>query len=138
MIPAAVPPTMTWLAGVMALFTLKHVVADFLLQTGWMAAGKERADGWAAPLAVHAGIHGLFTLAITLVLAPALFWLAAVDFAVHFAIDRAKSVLGRAFSVAPNSQEFWWLIGLDQMLHQLTHVAFALAVAASSAGGTVA
>jgi len=138
MTPAAVPPSMMWLAAVMALFTLKHVVADFLLQTGWMATGKERADGWALPLAVHAGIHGLFTLAITLVLAPALAWLAVADFALHFGIDRAKSLLGRAFAVAPNSQHFWWLIGLDQMLHQLTHVVLALAVAASSAGAVVA
>lgn len=129
--PDALPPPMLWLAAVVALFVIKHAVADFLLQTGWMAAGKERAKGWLVPLLAHAAVHGAGTAAIAIALAPRLVWLAAVDVGVHFLLDRGKSVLGRAAGIATGSQPFWWLIGIDQALHQITHLGFALLIAAA-------
>lgn len=109
---------------------LKHVVADFLLQTGWIARGKERRQGWLGPLCLHALGHAGLTLLIALVVAPRLWWLALADFAIHFAVDRAKSVLGHRGGWGAEDVRFWWLIGFDQFLHQLTNLGIAAALVA--------
>lgn len=126
-----VPPPILWLAAVVAVFIVKHVIADFLLQADWMALGKERATGWFPALSVHAAVHAVFTGAIAFALAPGLVWLAAVDLVVHGAIDRSKSVVGRRLGVEPSTRVFWWLIGIDQGLHQITHLGFAVLIAAA-------
>ena len=36
-----------------AAFAVKHLVADFLMQTNAMARGKERPAGWLGPLLAH-------------------------------------------------------------------------------------
>ncbi|MBB4197874.1 hypothetical protein GGD83_001666 [Rhodoblastus sphagnicola] len=115
------------------LFIVKHLVADFYLQSSWMALGKERVEGWRAPLAAHAAIHALGTLLLCVALAPALFWLAALDFVVHAAVDRGKGVLARRASATPSTAVYWRLLGLDQSLHALTHFVFALALTAAHA-----
>lgn len=83
------------------IYQVKHFVADYPLQTPWML-GKFKDKGWVVPLAAHAAVHGLFTVAIGLfcgwiplsvVLAMGLF-----DFVVHFTMDRIKAspnLLGR-------------------------------------------
>ncbi|SMD17803.1 Protein of unknown function [Rhizobium sp. RU36D] len=110
-------------------FLAKHYIADFLLQSHWMAHGKEQATGWLWPLVVHAGVHGVLTTAIFAVFAPSYAWLGLVDFAVHFAIDRAKAQASRAVNATPSRPVFWWLLGLDQSLHHLTHFGFILVIA---------
>ena len=115
-----------------ALFILKQLFADFILQTAWMAKGKERQTGWVAPLGAHVTIHALCTLAICLLLLPAMAWLAIVDLAVHAVIDRSKSLLQAQFKFTPDQSSYWWMLGLDQTLHHATHLAFAIALAAAS------
>jgi hypothetical protein len=115
---------MTFLAILMA---TKHYIADFLLQTNWIARGKECRSGWLLPLAVHVLCHAGLTLAITLALAPRLWWLAPLDLAVHFAIDRGKTIVGQLGRWTPGDEKFWWLLGFDQYLHQVTNVALAAA-----------
>lgn len=115
------------LAAVMA---LKHFVADFLFQTNAIARGKERRHGWAGPLALHALGHAGLTLLIALAVAPRLWWLALADFGLHFAVDRAKSVLGHHGGWTQADVRFWWLVGFDQFLHQLTNLGLAAALAA--------
>ena len=39
----------------------------------------------------HAGVHAALTLAVALAVRPDFWWLAAIDFALHFAIDRGKA-----------------------------------------------
>jgi hypothetical protein len=34
----------------MLLLTVKHIIADFMLQNSWMAIGKDQKTGWALPL----------------------------------------------------------------------------------------
>ena len=118
-----------WIVGAVIAFLFKHLIADFLLQTAWMANGKEQAQGWLAPLAAHVAIHAAATGLIFWLWAPAYVWMAGVDFVVHFAIDRAKGVAGRALGVDSTKTMFWWLIGVDQTLHHLTHLGFALLIA---------
>ena len=53
------PVPLSTLAALMVAMAAKHYLIDFVAQTDWMARGKERVTGWAAPLAVHAGTHAL-------------------------------------------------------------------------------
>ncbi|MCB4801431.1 hypothetical protein QO001_003300 [Methylobacterium brachiatum] len=112
-------------------FAVKHLAADFLLQTNWMAQGKERASAWAGPLCAHTGLHGFGTLLIALAVKPALWWLAPVDFVIHTAIDRGKAVICQRARFATTDARFWWLIGIDQFLHQVTHIGLAALLAAA-------
>ena len=117
------------LSLIFILFTVKHVLADFILQTSWMWRTKDKEHGWVAPLAAHAGCHSGFTLAVTLIINPALWWLGVVDLALHATIDRSRAVVGRRIGLAPGNSGWWWLFGIDQALHQLTHFAYAIALA---------
>jgi hypothetical protein len=122
-----------WIVGAVVVFQFKHLLADFLLQTSWMAQGKEKPRGWVSPLVAHAGVHGILTAAIFAVAAPVFAWLGLIDFIVHFAIDRAKGLLSREFDADTTKTSFWWLIGIDQALHHLTHLVFAVVIAVSHA-----
>lgn len=118
------------LIGVYVAFVFKHLLGDYYLQTQWMALGKERRRGWLAPLAAHAGVHALGTLAIVLVVRPSLWWLAPVDFVVHGAIDRGKALVGQSLALTKEDRTFWWAIGTDQALHQVTHFAYVVSLMA--------
>ncbi len=120
-----------WLIIGLFVFLTKQFVADFLLQSQWMAFGKERAERWIAPLVAHASIHAASTAVIFALFAPNLGWLAAVDFFVHLSIDRAKGVIGRQFDLTYKSTYFWWVLGFDQFLHHATHAVFVVMLAAA-------
>ena len=113
--------------GLLVVFAFKHFVADFVLQTNWIAHGKERVVGWFAPLAVHVLGHAALTLLIALAIAPRLWWLALADLVVHAAIDRGKSVTGHWGRWEIGQGAFWWLMGFDQFLHQVTNIAWTAA-----------
>lgn len=115
----------------MVALTIKHVIADFLLQNSWMATGKDARTGWALPLTVHCAIHGVLTTVLFLAFAPKLWFLGLVDFAVHIIIDRAKGLSVSRFNITMDSQWFWWLIGIDQALHHLTGFALSLVAVAN-------
>jgi hypothetical protein len=109
--------------GLFAGFELKHFVADYLLQTGWMIAGKAsftKPGGYA-----HAGVHALGS-AIVLLIAriplPAVLGLVVAEFVVHFLLDRAKVSYGGGIDPDEDAQRFWAMHGLDQLLHQATYI----------------
>ena len=118
-------PQVAAIVSVYLLFRLKHFTADYLLQTSWMARGKERAVGWASALCAHAAVHACGTTAIAVTFAPTLWWLGLVDFLLHAAIDKSKTMWG---SPPPTEPIFWWAHGLDQEAHNLTHFAFVLII----------
>lgn len=122
-----------WIAAASVAFLIKHFLADFLLQTDWMAAGKDRPKGWLLPLAAHAGVHGAMTAALFLAVAPPLAWLGLADMLIHGIIDRLKSISTRRSALTPRQTAFWWLFGLDQSLHHLTHIVLAIVLAAAGA-----
>lgn len=115
----------------LVVLTLKHLVADFFLQNDWMANGKDSRIGWALPLTAHCAIHGVLTTTLVLILQPRLWFLGLVDFAIHFAIDRTKGLTVSTWQIGPQHRFFWWIIGTDQSLHQLTNCALALLLAAA-------
>ena len=127
--PQLGPPVPLWSFCILLVaMALKHYAADFLLQTSWMARGKERREGWLAPLAAHVLCHAGFTLVIVLLVAPRLWWLALVDMGLHAPIDRGKTLIARRGGWDAQRVEFWWLIGFDQLLHQITNIALVAAL----------
>ena len=103
-------------------FQAKHFIADYLLQYSYMMRKVDVTWKFLAPLSIHCGVHALFTLVICLFWSPQLWWLALLDFVVHFLMDRMRSgpkYLGRFNDPAKHS--FWISLGLDQMVHHLTH-----------------
>ena len=111
-------------------FRFKQLVCDFFLQSSWMALLKgvpEKKDGSRA-LAYHAGIHAIFTLIVTLVFAPDLWWLALVDFVAHALIDKSKAVLNHITGWTYKDNAYWWAFGIDQELHNLTHLAYIVVI----------
>jgi hypothetical protein len=104
-------------------FQVKHFIADFVLQNVWMLQKSRPGWDFALPLSIHCGVHGITTLAVILFLAPAYWWLAALDFVIHFVMDRIKAgprYLGRYTDV--RGKAFWVSFGFDQMIHHLTHL----------------
>ena len=104
-------------------YQVKHFIADFVCQNVWMLQ-KGRA-GWdfLLPLTIHCGVHAGFTLAAALFINPTLWWLAVLDFVVHFIADRIKAsprYLGCYSDI--RTQSYWVCFGLDQMIHHLTHI----------------
>ena len=109
--------------ALMALMAVKHFCADFLFQTAAIARGKAGRHRWLTPLLLHAGGHAVLTLIIALLAFPQLWWVAVAEFVVHAAIDRGKVIAGNKARIDVSMTAYWWLLGFDQMLHQLTNVA---------------
>lgn len=129
-----VPPTpavvdaVVRLAGLTAALTVKHVLADFVMQSNWMARGKEATSAWTAPLLAHVACHAALTLLVALAVRPTLWWLALVDLAVHATVDRGKALFALRVRWRMDQPQFWWLLGIDQGLHQLTNIGLATAL----------
>ena len=111
---------------------LKHYVADYFLQPGWMLAGKgdlSQMGGY-----VHAAVHAAMS-AIVLFMAQTPLWLllllVAAEWVVHFGLDFAKIHYSRGVHVDTDPSRFWGLHGFDQLTHQLTYGAMIFAVFAA-------
>jgi hypothetical protein len=113
---------------------LKHFIADYLLQSSIILAGKGnlRAPGGY----IHAGIHAAGS-AIVLLLAgialPVLLVLIAAEFVVHYTLDYAKMHYSRNVHAATQPSRFWALHGFDQLTHHLTYAVMIYVAVAGSA-----
>ena len=118
---ADAPLELTFL--LLVIYQLKHYIADFPLQREYMLRKTRAQWDFVLPLATHCFVHAIGTLIICLIFAPALYWLAVLDFVVHFIMDRVKSgpkYLGRFNDLSKAG--FWNCLGFDQMVHHLTHI----------------
>jgi hypothetical protein len=115
----------------MAVLTVKHVIADFVLQNSWMAIGKDQKTGWALPLLAHCLVHLALALLLILIIAPRFWFVAFIDFAIHIVVDRAKGICASRFGVTQEHPWFWTLIGVDQALHHLTGFGLSIFMAAN-------
>ncbi len=110
--------------GLLIGLEVKHYIADYFLQPGWMLGGKgdfRKPGGYA-----HAGIHAGLSL-IVLLLCGTPLWLAATlfvaEFIVHYGLDYAKIHYSMGVHVDKEPRLFWALHGIDQLTHQLTYAA---------------
>lgn len=107
----------------LALLQIKHLIADFVLQSTDIAAEKAhygRPGGlW------HAAIHVAGTAPILLWLGPGAGTILVVlmaEFVVHYHIDWIKAAHARRHGLLPEHRLFWVTLGADQALHQLTYI----------------
>lgn len=108
--------------ALLILFQIKHLLADYPLQTPYML-GKFLDKGWVKPLASHCAVHALMTTIIVYFFTFSLFWtimLACFDFVAHFIMDRLKAgskYLGRYKALSGN--EFKRLMMDKQEINKL-------------------
>ena len=110
------------------LFSIKHILGDFVLQSTNMAIGKGKKDwSFTGALSSHCLVHVLLSFPIILFLLDLRYmWFLGVEFVAHFAIDRLKSGprYGGRFTMNKNPKAFWVSFGIDQFLHHMTYVLF--------------
>ena len=127
------------LSILLLLFQIKHFIADFPLQNKYML-GKFKDEGWILPLLSHGLIHAVITFLICVCFSTVLTAsiLSIFDLIVHSAMDRVKAspkMLGRYGAISKRDVQrgnlseqdwkdntyFWWALGVDQMVHHVTH-----------------
>ena len=113
---------MNTVLGLVFLFTIKHFVVDFLLQFKYQWSNKG-TYGHPGGL-LHAGLHGVGTaLCLYAFDWQHILFLAGLDAVIHYHIDWAKMNINKRMGWGPTThEEFWWLLGVDQMLHSLTYI----------------
>ncbi len=106
------------------LLQVKHVFADFFLQTPRMLVNRDVYIHFGR--AEHAGLHAIFSL-IALVAVGAPIWfsviLCVLEWTLHYHIDWIKGMYSNTKQHLPTDAGFWRAFGLDQLMHQLTYVA---------------
>lgn len=116
---------LVWLILVQA----KHLLVDFYFQPKymWMNKGDLKHPGGY----IHAGLHSFGTMVLFVpfgwktVLACGL-----IDFVSHYAIDYWKVNSTKKLGLTPYDPKFWYYVGDDQFLHQVTYI-FMIVLAAS-------
>ena len=109
----------------LSLLLVKHFLFDFIFQTSYQLKNKGTYGHPGGIL--HSGLHVVGTALILLVVMPAAAMWAAIlvgEFLVHYHIDWCKEQINRRWGKG-NGPFFWWMIGLDQLLHQFTYLAIA-------------
>lgn len=108
----------------LCLLQIKHMFADYFLQTPRMLSG--RGEYLHLGRAQHAGVHALGSV-VSLVLVGAntwfIIWIVVLEWIVHFNIDWGKARWSENRGYGPTHAGFWRAAGLDQALHHLTYVA---------------
>ena len=108
-----------------AVLLLKHMVADFFLQTSYQYLNKG-IYGHPGGL-LHSGIHVALAPLVYLVIAPTSLVLALGvalgEFVVHYHVDWAKEQFTHRNGLGPQTPGFWHALGIDQLLHGLTYLA---------------
>lgn len=108
------------------LLQLKHFICDFPLQKPYQYLNKGTYGHLGGIL--HSFIHGIATWLIlgfftdenNSYLVPLLSILEAV---IHYHIDWAKVKINKRYGwKCDSSEKFWYLLGFDQLLHQLTYI----------------
>lgn len=114
----------------MLLLFTKHLLADFRWQTDEMVKEKGNYGSW--PGIEHSLIHGLGT-AVVLMFFVGIFGAllyGILDAVLHYHIDWTKININRKHNYTTADKEFWWWLGVDQFLHQMTYVLIAACVMA--------
>lgn len=101
--------------------SLKHCIIDFPLQTPYQYLNK---GTFLHPGGIiHAALHGCGTLLCLLLFVPSSIAALAglADAAIHYTIDWTKVNLNKRWGLTPQTEQFWWLLGTDQLAHYLMY-----------------
>ena len=134
---AAIPGDVITVLAAITYLLVKHLFADFLLQTEHqrLTKGIYGASGGLT----HALTHAVLTAPVFLILAPigALVITALLfsEFVLHYHIDWTKEQFLRHNQWTPKHYAFWWALGIDQLAHGLTYIALIWLAFSFSIGG---
>ncbi|MEY8842452.1 DUF3307 domain-containing protein [Cribrihabitans sp. XS_ASV171] len=106
------------------LLQIKHMFADYFLQTPKMLSG--RGQYWHLGRAQHAGVHAIGSAIVLLAFGTPvalLLVLVLAEWVVHFNIDYWKASYSAKKELKPDQAAFWRAAGFDQCLHHLTYIA---------------
>lgn len=109
--------------GVVALLTVKHFVADFVYQPPyqWQNKGTYGHLGGILHSGQHAALSFLILLIFTTPMIAAV--LAVLEFGIHYHMDWFKMWYNKRKGWGANTHnEFWILLGFDQLVHSLTYI----------------
>ena len=118
------PVAMQTALVLLTLLQVKHLFADFFLQTPRMLGGRDRY--FHLGRGEHAGLHALLSLIAFLVIGAPLafaFVLCLVEMALHYHIDWIKGRYSDRVADTPADASYWRAFGADQLAHQLTYLA---------------
>lgn len=102
---------------------VKHMVADFFLQTARMLVDRNRYVHLGR--GQHAALHGALSFGSFLVVGAPMVVSAVicvVEAVAHYHIDFFKGRLSDAAGHTPADAGYWRAFGMDQLAHQLTYV----------------
>lgn len=109
---------------VYGIFIVKHFICDFVLQYPRHYLNKGVYGAWGG--IEHALIHGIGTFCVFYFLNLGFFislLSGLFDMMVHYHIDYIKMNVNDKLGYKCNTHEqFWVLLGLDQMFHYITYV----------------
>lgn len=106
------------------LLQIKHMFADFFMQTPKMLDG--RGQYLHMGRAQHAAVHSIGSAIVFAIIGASpviILILVALEWVVHFNIDWWKGHMCESQDLNPAKSAYWRITGLDQALHQLTYVA---------------
>jgi uncharacterized protein DUF3307 len=97
-----------------------HWVADFVLQSRWMATNKSsRLDALSLHVAVYTTALGFGAIVIFGAI-EAVLWFTAANGALHFVTDFFTSRITSKLWKEQRIHGFFLMVGLDQLIHQVT------------------
>ena len=107
----------------LTLLFIKHFIIDFPLQTKYQWSNKGTYLHMGGVL--HSWLHCLGTILCFVFFTDPFtaIMLGIGDGIIHYHIDYAKMRLNAKLGLGPTThEEFWWLLGFDQLLHSLTYL----------------
>ena len=107
----------------LCLLFLKHLICDFYLQRPYQYLNKGKYGHPGGLL--HAAIHTVGSLICCIYFMN--LWLLAIvllgEFVIHYHTDWAKVNICKHFNwKMDNSEQYWWMLGVDQTIHSLTYL----------------
>lgn len=114
----------------LALLTVKHMFADYFLQTPAMLRARDEYlhAGRAQHCAVHVAGSALVLFGFG-VNAGLVVLVLVAEFVLHYHIDFGKGVWSERAGHTPAQAGYWRAFGVDQTLHQLTYIGMVMLVA---------
>ena len=103
---------------------VKHFICDFPLQAFPYQYKNKGTYGHLGGV-LHSATHGIgtFVVMVAFVSNPILWYtIAMLDMCLHYHIDWAKMNINKSLGLRPDNSELYWiLLGVDQLLHALTY-----------------
>lgn len=98
-----------------------HWLADFVAQTHWMAINKSKSNkALLYHVSVYTLIFGLCLSGYAVNNLDHLLLFLSVNFVLHFITDYITSRKNSILWTAGRTHDFFVMVGLDQLIHQLT------------------